>query len=293
MITSLGRTFPVTTTHAPPRTGQRMEESTVSAVRTALAEHDGDVLVFLPGAREIRRVASLLDGTVGATVDLWPLFGMLDAKAQDAAIAPSPAGRRKVVIASAIAETSLTIEGVRVVVDSGWARIPRYSARSGMTRLETVRVSRASADQRRGRATDRALRRAELVACLERRQIDVEPGHLGVEPEERHRRADFDSCRVGGEFGDGGEIEMADNHHSDVGPPVEDRGEDPGVVSRVILQVGVVEDERIAPGLQALCQRGADRSTLAPVDLVQDGADDHRFITPPDGLLDEFSRPVG
>jgi ATP-dependent helicase HrpB len=152
VITSLGRTFTVTTTHAPPRTGQRMEESTVSAVRTALAEHDGDVLVFLPGAREIRRVASLLDGTVGATVDLWPLFGMLDAKAQDAAIAPSPAGRRKVVIASAIAETSLTIEGVRVVVDSGWARIPRYSARSGMTRLETVRVSRASADQRRGRA---------------------------------------------------------------------------------------------------------------------------------------------
>ena len=152
VITSLGRTFPVTTAHAPPRTGQRMEESTVSAVRTALAAHDGDVLVFLPGAREIRRVASLLEGTVGATVDLWPLFGMLDAKAQDAAIAPSPAGRRKVVIASAIAETSLTIEGVRVVVDSGWARIPRYSARSGMTRLETVRVSRASADQRRGRA---------------------------------------------------------------------------------------------------------------------------------------------
>jgi ATP-dependent helicase HrpB len=77
---------------------------------------------------------------------------MLDAKAQDAAIAPSPSGRRKVVIASAIAETSLTIEGVRVVVDSGWSRVPRYSARTGMTRLETVRVSRASADQRRGRA---------------------------------------------------------------------------------------------------------------------------------------------
>ena len=152
VITSTGRTFPVVTTFAPPRVGQRMEEATVSAVRTALADHHGDVLVFLPGAREIRRVAALLQGTVPASVDLWPLFGMLDARAQDAAIAPSTAGRRKVVIASAIAETSLTIEGVRVVVDSGWSRVPRYSARTGMTRLETVRVSRASADQRRGRA---------------------------------------------------------------------------------------------------------------------------------------------
>ena len=152
VITSRGRAFPVTTEFRPPRTGQRMEESAAGAVRDALADHDGDILVFLPGAREIRRVASLLDGTTGTSVDVWPLFGMLDARAQDAAIAPSPPGRRKVVIASAIAETSLTIEGVRVVIDSGWSRVPRYSARSGMTRLETVRVSRASADQRRGRA---------------------------------------------------------------------------------------------------------------------------------------------
>jgi ATP-dependent helicase HrpB len=152
VITSSGRAFPVTTTFRPPRDGQRMEEATVSAVHEALADHEGDVLVFLPGAREIRRVAALLERTIEADIDLWPLFGMLDARAQDAAIAPSPHGHRKVVIASAIAETSLTIEGVRVVVDSGWSRVPRYSARTGMTRLETVRVSRASADQRRGRA---------------------------------------------------------------------------------------------------------------------------------------------
>ena len=152
VITSSGRAFPVTTSFAPPRDGQRMEEATVAAVREALAAHEGDVLVFLPGAREIRRVASLLENSVDPHVDLWPLFGMLDARSQDAAIAPAPAGRRKVVIASAIAETSLTIEGVRVVVDSGWSRIPRYAARTGMSRLETVRVSRASADQRRGRA---------------------------------------------------------------------------------------------------------------------------------------------
>ncbi len=152
VVTSTGRAFPVSTTFRPPRDGQRMEEAVIGAVREALVSHAGDILAFLPGAREIRRVASLLDGTVDANVDVWPLFGMLDARAQDAAIAPSPAGRRKVVIASAIAETSLTIEGVRVVVDSGWSRIPRYATRTGMTRLETVRVSRASADQRRGRA---------------------------------------------------------------------------------------------------------------------------------------------
>ena len=152
VITSSGRTYPVTTAFLAPRAEQRMEEATVAGVREALAAHDGDVLAFLPGAREIRRVASLLHGTLDASVDLYPLFGMMEAREQDAAIAPARRGRRKVVIASAIAETSLTIEGVRVVVDSGWSRVPRYAARTGMTRLETVRVSRASADQRRGRA---------------------------------------------------------------------------------------------------------------------------------------------
>ncbi|MCC7053878.1 MAG: ATP-dependent helicase HrpB [Gemmatimonadaceae bacterium] len=152
VITSSGRAFPVTTAFHPPRPGQRMEEAAASAVREALQGHDGDVLVFLPGAREIRRVASLLDAGVADGVDVRPLFGAMETREQDAAIAPSPPGRRKVVIASAIAETSLTIEGVRVVVDAGWSRVPRYSARTGMTRLETVRVSRASADQRRGRA---------------------------------------------------------------------------------------------------------------------------------------------
>jgi ATP-dependent helicase HrpB len=152
VIESQGRAYPVTTTFRPPRAEQRIEDAVAGTVRTALAEHDGDILVFLPGAREIGRCAALLSESVPATTDVYPLFGMLDARAQDAAIAPSPPGRRKVVVASAIAETSLTIEGVRVVVDSGWSRIPRFTARTGMTRLDTVRVSRASADQRRGRA---------------------------------------------------------------------------------------------------------------------------------------------
>jgi ATP-dependent helicase HrpB len=111
------------------------------------------VLVFLPGAGEIRRTETLLTERVGdPTVDVVALYGALDASTQDRAIAPAKHGRRKVVLATSIAETSLTIEGVRVVIDSGLARVPRYEPDVGLTRLETVRVSRAAADQRRGRA---------------------------------------------------------------------------------------------------------------------------------------------
>jgi ATP-dependent helicase HrpB len=120
-----------------------------AAVRDALEREEGDVLVFLPGAGEIRRVASLLSGL---DVDVIPLHGNLPPEQQDRAILPSAPGTRKVVLATSIAETSLTIEGVRVVVDSGLSRVPRYSPRTGMTRLATVRVSLASAEQRRGRA---------------------------------------------------------------------------------------------------------------------------------------------
>ena len=111
------------------------------------------MLVFLPGAAEIRRTETLLRERVqDENVDIVALFGALDAREQDRAIAPSPPGRRKIVLATSIAETSLTIEGVRVVIDSGLARVPRYEPDVGLTRLETVRVSRAAADQRRGRA---------------------------------------------------------------------------------------------------------------------------------------------
>ena len=113
----------------------------------------GSLLVFLPGAGEIRRTESLLKERISdATVDIVALYGALDAREQDRAISPSPPGRRKVVLATSIAETSLTIEGVRVVIDSGLSRVPRYEPDVGITRLETVRVSRAAADQRRGRA---------------------------------------------------------------------------------------------------------------------------------------------
>ena len=150
IITSAGRAHPVETRYLPPRPDARLEAAVAGAVRTALGETDGDILVFLPGAGEIRRTERLLEGLPG--VDLIPLHGSLPPDAQDRALRPGTGSRRKVVLSTSIAETSLTIDGVRVVIDGGWSRVPRYSPRTGMSRLATVRVSLASADQRRGRA---------------------------------------------------------------------------------------------------------------------------------------------
>jgi ATP-dependent helicase HrpB len=153
ILTSEGRAHPVETRYLPRPFSGHVEAAVARAVIEALEHEDGSILVFLPGAREIRRVAAhLQDATLSSDVIVAPLYGDLDTRAQDAAVAPSPEGKRKVVLATAIAETSLTIEGIRVVIDSGLARLPRYDPRSGMSRLETVRASQATADQRRGRA---------------------------------------------------------------------------------------------------------------------------------------------
>jgi ATP-dependent helicase HrpB len=153
VLASEGRAHPVETRYLARPFSGHVEAAVARAVNEALEHEDGSILVFLPGAREIRRVAAHLeDATLSADVIVAPLYGDLDTRAQDAAVAPPPAGRRKVVLATAIAETSLTIEGIRVVIDSGLARVPRYDPRSGMTRLENVRASQATADQRRGRA---------------------------------------------------------------------------------------------------------------------------------------------
>jgi ATP-dependent helicase HrpB len=151
LVESAGRMFAVETRYLDREASGRIEDATASAIRRALAEESGSALVFLPGVGEIRRVQERLQG-LDPNIDIAPLYGDLSPADQDRAIAPSPAGRRKVVLATSIAETSLTIEGVRIVIDSGAMRVPRFSPRSGMTRLETVRVSQASADQRRGRA---------------------------------------------------------------------------------------------------------------------------------------------
>ncbi len=153
VVESLGRAFPVEVRHgrAPrSRSPRDVAEAVAGATLDALSE--GSVLAFLPGTGEIRQAAERLESAVPPDVDVAPLYGDLSAEAQDAAIQPAPAGRRKVVLATSIAETSLTIDGVRAVVDSGLARRPRHDAASGMSRLETVRVSRAEADQRAGRA---------------------------------------------------------------------------------------------------------------------------------------------
>ncbi|MEM8600552.1 MAG: ATP-dependent helicase HrpB, partial [Bacteroidota bacterium] len=160
LVTSHGRTFPVATHYLgggdprdPRPTWRTTAERVVHAVQRALRDEPGSVLAFLPGAGEIRRAQDLLRASnLPSDVIVAPLFGVLDQRAQDEAIAPAPPGTRKVVLATPIAESSLTIDGVRVVVDCGYARAPRFSPRSGMTSLETVRISRASADQRRGRA---------------------------------------------------------------------------------------------------------------------------------------------
>lgn len=152
VIESEGRAFPVEIRYDERPPGTAIEDAVAKAVRSALATEQGSVLAFLPGQREIERTAERLQGNVAADTDIVPLYGQLDNRAQDQAIKPAPAGRRKVVLATSIAETSITIDGVRVVIDPGLSRLPRYEPASGLTRLETVRVSRASADQRAGRA---------------------------------------------------------------------------------------------------------------------------------------------
>lgn len=153
VIVSEGRIAEVETRWLPRRRDDRLEPAVVAAVRQALRETEGDVLVFLPGIGEISRVAEQLRPVLeGTAVDVHRLAGALSVEDQDAALAPSPPGRRRVVLSTDIAETSLTVEGVRTVVDSGLARRPRLDVRTGMTRLSLVTTSRSSAEQRAGRA---------------------------------------------------------------------------------------------------------------------------------------------
>jgi ATP-dependent helicase HrpB len=153
VVSSEGRAFPVQTRYLGRKADMQLERQMADAIAAALRADAGSVLAFLPGAAEIRRTQTFLAERVqDASIEIVPLFGALDGAVQDRAIQPAPKGSRKVVLATSIAETSLTIEGVRIVVDSGVARVPRYEPDIGLTRLETVRASRAAVDQRRGRA---------------------------------------------------------------------------------------------------------------------------------------------
>ena len=162
VVEAQGRMFPVETRHLGRDPGRRFEEAMAGAILTALTEEAGSILAFLPGQGEIHRTARLLaDRLRDPAVEVAPLYGAMDKAEQDRAIRPAAPGRRKVVLATSVAETSLTIEGVRVVVDGGLSRVPRFDPAGGLTRLATVRVSRSSAEQRRGRAG-----RTEPGVCL-------------------------------------------------------------------------------------------------------------------------------
>lgn len=153
VVRSEGRSYPVELRYLGSDATQRIDAQVAKAVRAALREETGSILVFLPGAGEINRVATMLcDEGVPADTDVHTLYGAMEAGAQRAAIAPPEKGRRKVVLATSIAETSLTIEGVRVVIDSGLARKPKYEPGTGLTRLVTERASQAAVTQRAGRA---------------------------------------------------------------------------------------------------------------------------------------------
>ena len=151
LVESSGKLFPVTLLRAPETTPGECADAVARTVRQAHRDHEGDILAFLPGEAEIRRCAQLLGSSLGDT-HVCPLYGQLPHQAQQEAIAPSRNGERKVVLATPVAETSLTIEGVRIVVDGGFCRKPVYDAQSALSRLETVRISRDMADQRAGRA---------------------------------------------------------------------------------------------------------------------------------------------
>lgn len=152
VIESLGRSFPIDIRYHDRPGGERIEDAVTRAILDAHANEAGSILAFLPGQAEITRTVERLQGRFGAETLIAPLYGNLSQKEQDAAIRPASQGTRKIVLATSIAETSITIDGVRIVIDSGLQRLPVFEASTGITRLETVRVSRASADQRAGRA---------------------------------------------------------------------------------------------------------------------------------------------
>lgn len=152
IIKSMGRSFPIDIRYRDRPAGERIEDAMTRAILDAHGNEEGSILAFLPGQAEITRVAERLNGRMSDETLVVPLYGNLGQKEQDAAIRPAPKGTRKIVLSTSIAETSITIDGVRIVIDSGLQRLPVFEASTGITRLETVRVSRASADQRAGRA---------------------------------------------------------------------------------------------------------------------------------------------
>lgn len=183
-LSSAGRSFPVEIAHFPARRDETLEHQARRAIEQALATHPGDVLVFLPGQREIAKAEALL-AQAGLPAEVLPLHGELPVEQQARVLQPAPDGRRRVVLATNVAESSVTLPGVRVVIDSGLAREPRFDPNSGFSRLDVVAIAQASADQRAGRA-GRARRVAEGWAYR------LWPASQRLEPQRRPEIAQLD-----------------------------------------------------------------------------------------------------
>ncbi|MFI3245938.1 MAG: ATP-dependent helicase HrpB [Ferrimonas sp.] len=187
---SEGRSYPVSIEYQPVASGQSWLPALIQSVQRCVHQGDGNLLVFLPGMAEIRQAVSLLEGQLPAQVQLCPLYGQLAAAEQDAAIASPPAGFRKVVLATNIAESSLTIDGITTVIDSGWQRRASVNLRTGQARLETVRISKANAVQRAGRAG-----RLQAGHCVRLWSESLQQGLAETEPAEISR-ADLTSLQL-------------------------------------------------------------------------------------------------
>ena len=189
VIEARGRTFPVETRYVGKHSPSGEMPEIASAILTAVGEEEGSILVFLPGGAEIRKVTQLLEQSgLEPGIQVMPLLGSLGPREQDRAISPAPQGRRKIVLATSVAETSLTIEGIGVVVDSGLQRLPRFDVRSGMSRLVTMPVSKASAEQRKGRAG-----RIGPGVCV---RLWSEAVHPTLVPDRRPEILDTDLCNL-------------------------------------------------------------------------------------------------
>jgi ATP-dependent helicase HrpB len=244
IVTSEGRAFPVDVRHRPLRGSEPVERAVASAVRHALAHDEGSILAFLPGAGEIRRTASLLgESTLPPDVHVRPLFGAMSSTQQDEAIAPPHEGR-KVVLATSIAETSLTIEGVRIVIDGGLSRVPSFSPRTGMSRLRTVRVSRSAAVQRCGRAG-----RREPGVCYRLWSIEDEIGFL---ERDRPEIVDADLAPLALDLAIAGVADAALLHWLDAPPaPALQQARE------LLAQLGAITtDHRVTPHGRAMARLG-------------------------------------
>lgn len=290
-IISAGRAFPVERRYQSLPSHQRFDEAVAIATAELLRNESGSLLLFLPGVGEIQRVQNHLAERVADDVLLCPLYGALSLNEQRQAILPAPAGKRKVVLATNIAETSLTIEGIRLVVDSAQERVARFDVRSGLTRLLTQRISQASMTQRAGRAG--RLEPGVCVHLLAKEQAE----RASAQSDAEILQSDLSSLLL--ELMQWGCTDPAQLSWLDNPPAI-----NLAAARRLLMQLGALEDERLTAKGQKMASLGNDPRLAAM--LVAANSDDEVATAarlaaileePPRGtnhdLLQAFSRPQG